>query len=83
MASLRVPEKTTELAVILPLGNSFFENAQIIARSGIPIVREGLGDSIFVVENSLPETKSLLYDNGALLVFNPIILGNCFPKTKL
>jgi hypothetical protein len=83
IASLRVPEKTTELAVIFPFSNSFFENAQIIARSGIPIIREGLGNSIFVVENSLPETKSLLYNNGALLVFNPIILGNCFPKTKL
>lgn len=83
VASLYPNEKSKELAVLLPFKNSFLQNIEIVARTGVPIIREGSGDSLLIVANTTSHTKELLYDNGALLVFDPTILGNCLAKTQL
>ena len=83
IASLYASDKSKELAVLLPFGNSFLQNIEIVSKTGAPIIREGAGNSIVIVANTSSHTKELLYDNGALLVFDPTVLGNCLAKTQI
>jgi hypothetical protein len=75
-----VDESDKQVAVLFPLHNSFIENFSLANESGVRVIRSGFGDHILIVEKLSDTNIKNLYNAGAIAVFNPLVVGQCFTK---
>lgn len=72
-----VDSQAPQYGVVLPVGSDAAQAFAVATAAGGTLVRHGFTDWIIITSSDDPTYSEKLYQAGALLVFNPAVLGGC------
>ena len=74
--------KPFEYAVMYKLGTSQNEVVKNIVKAGGKPLRSGSFDFIAIAVSDDPDFKQTMYEQGAFVIFSPMIKGGCYTKNE-